>query len=51
MTGNERELLNIIRGYDNPEQAVKIALDLMIDFLAKLEAPQDTSSAHLRESA
>jgi hypothetical protein len=51
MTDNERELLNIIRGYDNPEQAVKIALDLMIDFLAKLEAPQDTSSVHPLVSA
>ena len=51
MTDNERELLNIIRECDNPDQAVKIALDLMIDFLEKHEAPQGTSSAHLRESA
>lgn len=51
MTDNERELLNIIRKCDNPDQAVKIALDLMIDFLEKHEAPQGTSSAHLRESA
>jgi hypothetical protein len=51
MTGNERELIDIIRGHDDPERAVKIALDLMVDFLAKLEALQDTSSVRPLESA
>ena len=32
MTDNERELLNIIREHANPEQAVEIAINLMIDF-------------------
>ena len=51
MTENEYELLNMIRNHNNPEQAVEIAIGLLIDFLAKLEAPPDTSSEHLRESA
>ena len=51
MTDNERELLNIIRGSHNPSCAIKIAFDLMIDFLAKHGVPQGTSSAHRQESA
>ena len=51
MTDNELELLYIIRTSENPENALKIAFDLMIDFLVKREAPQDTSSVHPRESA
>lgn len=50
MTDNERELLNIIRSHDNPERAVEIAIELMIDFLAQREAPQDTSFGHPRVS-
>lgn len=51
MTDNELELLYIIRTSVNPEKALKTALDLMIDFLAKREALQDTSSARPPESA
>ena len=51
MTDHELELLYIIRTHENPEKALKIALDLMIDFLEKHEALQDTSSEHPRESA
>ena len=51
MTENELELLYIIRNHDNPEKALGIAIDLLIDFLEKREAPQDTSSVHLQESA
>ena len=51
MTNNELELLYIIRTNENPEKALKVALDLMIDFLAKREEPQDTSSVPPRESA
>ena len=51
MTDNELELLYIIRTNENPEKALKIAFDLMIDFLAKREAPQDTSFEHPLESA
>ena len=52
MTTNENELIKLIREHDNPEQALKIALDLLINgFSEKREAPQGTSSAHPRVSA
>ena len=49
MTNNEKELLNIIHQHSNPEKAVKIAMDIMIDFLEKYEGLQDTSSELLQE--
>lgn len=51
MTDNEKELLNIIRNHDNPEQAVQIALELMIAFLKPHEEPPDTLSVPLPVSA
>ena len=51
MTDNELELLYIIRNYEPPEKALKIALDLMVDFLGKHEALQDTSFERPPESA
>lgn len=51
MTNNEKELLNIIRSHDNPEQAIDIAIRLMFDFLEKREEPQDTSSVRPPVSA
>ena len=49
MTENERELINLIRENDNPQQALAIAMELMIDFLEKYGVPQDTSSVLHRE--
>lgn len=51
MTNNEKELLNIIHQHSNPEKAVKIAMDLMIDFLAKYGEFQDTSSVPHQEAS
>lgn len=51
MTDNERELLNIIRGHDDPDQATKFAIDLLIDFFVKREVPQGTSSEPPQEVA
>ena len=51
MTDNERELIHIIREHDNPECAMQIALNLLIDFLEQRGVPQDTSSVRPRESA
>lgn len=51
MTNNEKELLNIIHQYSNPEKAVKIAMDLMVDFLAKYVEPEDTVSALHQEAS
>ena len=51
MTANEKELLNLIRAHDNPEQALDIAIGLMLDFLTPRGEPQDTSFEHPRVSA
>lgn len=49
MTENERELINLIRESDNPQQALATAMELMIDFLRSYGVPQDTSSELHRE--
>jgi hypothetical protein len=51
MTNNEKELLNIIHQHSNPEKALKIALDLIVDFSKNFEAPQDTSSVLHQEAS
>ena len=51
MTANEKELLNLIRTHENPEQALEIAIELLITFLDEREAPQYTSLAPPRVSA
>ena len=51
MTNNEKELLNIIHQHSNPEEALKIAMDIMIDFLKNYEGSQDTSSELHQEAS
>ena len=51
MTNNEKELINIIREHDNPEQAVEIAIKLIFEFLDEREVLQCTSSAPPRITA
>lgn len=51
MSNYEQELITIIREHDNPEQALKIAFDLLLTFLDEREAPQGTSSVCPRVSA
>lgn len=41
MTDNERELLHIIHHHDNPEQALEIALKIIIEFLEQDESSQE----------
>ena len=49
MSENETEVINIIRSSNDPEKALSIAINLLVDFLASPEAPQCTSSETLRE--
>lgn len=51
MTDNEKELIKLIRENDNPQQALAIAMELMIEILKKHEVPQDTSSELHREAS
>ena len=43
MTDNEKELIKLIRENDNPQQALALAMELMIEILEKYGVPQDTS--------
>lgn len=51
MTENEYELLNIIRNHNNPEQALDVALQIILAFLEQLESFQGRDSVCPRESA
>ena len=51
MTDNENELLNIIREYDNPSDAVEIAINIILEFLKQDEPSQEPPFAYPRVSA
>lgn len=48
---NEKELFDIIRENDKPEQAAIIAVKVFAAFLAQLEANQELPTVCLRESS
>lgn len=45
MTDYEKELLYIIRNHDDPEQALEIAVEIIISFLKQCESSQEPSVA------
>lgn len=47
MNENEMELLEIIRGNDDPEQAVLIAIDTILKYLAQHESFEGQAVAGL----
>lgn len=51
MTDNEKELLNIIRENDHPEQALMTAAEIILDFLKQRGSSEGQASAGLRESS
>lgn len=51
MKDNERELLNLIRKHDNPERALEIALNIILEFLAQDGSSQERPVVCSRESA
>lgn len=51
MTDNEIKLINLIREHDAPEQAIEIAIRVMIEFLAQDESSQEQHPVCSRESA
>lgn len=51
MTNKEQELLSIIRQQDNPEQAIDIALRVIVSYLNRLEPSESTPFVDSRESA
>lgn len=40
MTNNEIELLNVIRESDNPEQAILVAIDVILSYLEQHESSE-----------
>lgn len=51
MTDNEKELLNIIRENDNPEQAIVTAVETILSFLKRHESSVGQVSVGLQELA
>jgi hypothetical protein len=49
MTENETTLLNMIRENDNPEQALLIAVEVILDFLNHHESVELKSSVEFPE--
>lgn len=48
MSNNQNELLNIIRQSDNPEQALQVAIDVIISFLGQSVSYQEPSADFLQ---
>lgn len=51
MTVNEKELLNIIRSTNNPEQALLTAAQIILEFLLQYGSDQGHTPGDPRESA
>ena len=51
MTENEKELINMIRENDNPEQALMAATVIILGYLKQLESSEVQAAACLRELA
>lgn len=49
MTDHELELLYIIRNHENPEKALEIAIQTIIEFLRQSESCQEPSAACQQE--
>lgn len=49
MTKNEKELLNMIRKNEKPEQALITATQIIIDFLKQRESFEGQAVAYLQE--
>lgn len=49
MTNNEKELLNIIHQYSNPEKAIEIAIKTIVEFLEQDGSFQEPPVAYLQE--
>ena len=51
MTENEKELLELIRGYNDTEKAIEIALKIILEFLEQDESSQSQQPAYSLEFA
>jgi hypothetical protein len=51
MTNNEKELIDIIRENDNPEQALMTATAIILDYLKQLGSFEEQAAADLQALA
>jgi hypothetical protein len=51
MTANEIKLIEMIRNHKNPEQALSLAVEIILDFLTQPESFGEQESASLQESS
>ena len=51
MTTNELELVGIIRNHEDPQQAIRIAIDTIILFLEQHGSSQEPNAVALQERA
>lgn len=49
MTENETALLDMVRNHNNPEQALLVAIEVIIDFLTHPESTELKSSVEVQE--
>ena len=49
ITENEKQLIDLIRENDNPENAIMIATAIIIDFLKQPESSEAQAPAYLQE--
>ena len=48
LSGNEEELISVIRENDNPEQAVLTAIEVILGYLRQPESFEAQAAAYLR---
>ena len=51
MPANEIKLIEMIRNHENPEQALSLAVKIILDCLKQLESFGEQEPASLRESS
>lgn len=51
MSKNETELIDMVRENDNPEQAMMIAVDIILEYLRRPESFEAQAAAYLQEPA
>ena len=49
ITENEKQLIDLIRENDNPEDAIMIATAVIVDFLKQHESSEERAVVYLRE--
>lgn len=49
MTANEIKLIEMIRNHENPEQALSLAVKIILDYFEQPEVFEEKAAAYLRK--